>query len=303
MEASGLLRIGARAGLVPRTRLLGELRAAAEVPVVLVVGGAGFGKTTLVSQWLLDDPRSVALLTATRRHDDPAVLLADIVRVLDEFEPLEPRAKQQLSAVSIDFTSVLVPRLERAVAEQARPFVLVIDDAHRLRRRKVWALIQALADCLPAGSQLVLVSRTEPELALGRMRADRRVHHVGTAALAMDRAEAGELFDGSGLALPRRLVDRLWERTEGWPVGLYLATLALGEQGDPVVAAERFAGDDRLVVDYVRENSCRCSRAGPASSCSACRFSTSCDHRSVTRCSSATTRRSCSSSVPVRSSC
>ncbi len=253
IDASRQRRIGARAGLVPRTRLLEELGATTDVPVVLVVGGAGFGKTTLVSQWLRDDRRSVGFLTATRQHDDPAVLLAEVVRVLDEFEPLEPRAKQQLSAVSIDFSSVLVPRLERAVVEQARPFVLVIDDAHRLRRRTVWGLIHALADCLPAGSQLVLVSRTEPELALGRMRADRRVHVVGAAALAMDRAEAGELFELSGLALPDRLIDRLWERTEGWPVGLYLATLALGEQGDPIEAAERFAGDDRLVVDYVRE--------------------------------------------------
>ena len=87
--------------------------------------------------------------------------------MLDEFEPLEPRAKRQLAAVTIDFSSVLVPRLERTIAERARPFVLVIDDAHRLRRRAVWALMQALADCVPSGSQLVLVSRSEPDLALG----------------------------------------------------------------------------------------------------------------------------------------
>ena len=69
--------------------------------------------------------------------------------------------KRQLAAVTIDFSSVLVPRLERTIAERARPFVLVIDDAHRLRRRAVWALVQALADCVPSGSQLVLVSRSD----------------------------------------------------------------------------------------------------------------------------------------------
>jgi LuxR family transcriptional regulator, maltose regulon positive regulatory protein len=181
------------------------------------------------------------------------VLLADIVRVLDEFEPLEPRAKQQLRAVSIDFSSVLIPRLERAVAERARPFVLVIDDAHRLRRRAVWALVQALADCLPAGSQLVLIGRTEPDLALGRMRADRRVHTVTTEKLAMDRDETAALFAAVGISLSASALDALWDRAEGWPVGLYLATLALVEEADPERAAREFAGDDRLVVDYVRD--------------------------------------------------
>ena len=127
LETTERLRIGARAGLVRRTRLLESLRTTTDVPVVLVLGGAGFGKTTLVSQWLADDHRSVAWLNASPQHDDPAVLLADIVRVLDEFEPLEPRAKRQLAAVTIDFSSVLVPRLERTIAERARPFVLVID--------------------------------------------------------------------------------------------------------------------------------------------------------------------------------
>lgn len=249
----GSVVFGARAGLVDRPRLLDDLRAAADVPVVLVVAAGGFGKTTLVSQWLVADRRSVAWLTATRQHDDPAVLLADVVRVLDAFEPLEPRAKQQLAAVSIDFTSVLVPRLERTIAERARPFVLVVDDAHRLRSRSAWALLQAFADCVPPGSQLVLVSRAEPVLALARMRADRRVHTVSTAALAMDRDEAGALVTAAGLTLPTPEIDGLRDRTEGWPVGLYLATLAIADAADPVEAAQAFAGDDRMVVDYVRE--------------------------------------------------
>ena len=75
------------------------------------------------------------LADRTAQHNDPVVLLADLVRLLDEFEPLEPRARQRLSAVSVDFSSVMLPRLEDAVSHRARPFVLVIDDAHRLRRR------------------------------------------------------------------------------------------------------------------------------------------------------------------------
>ncbi len=251
--ANALRRPSSRHGIVQRNRLVDELRSASDAPVLLVVGGGGFGKTTIVSQWLSDDPRSVGWLTATRQQDDPAMLLADVVRVLDELEPLDPRAKQQLATVAVDFSSVLVPRLERIVAERARPFVLVIDDAHLLRRQMSWALVQALADRVPAGSQLVLISRTQPQLKLGRMRADRRVHTIGSRALAFDRGEAAALFEIAGLAVPVSQVDRLWQRTEGWPVGLYLATLAIAEEDDPVHAAEQFAGDDRLVVDYVQD--------------------------------------------------
>jgi LuxR family maltose regulon positive regulatory protein len=244
---------GSRTAFVPRARLVGELGRAADVPVVLVVGGAGFGKTTVVSQWLDDDPRSVAWLTATRQHDDPAVLLADLLRALDAFEPLEPRARQLLSSVTLDFSSVLLPRLERTITERGRPFVLVIDDAHVLRKRTAWALVQALADCVPAGSQLVLMSRTEPPLSLGRMRADRRVHELSHRRLAMDRTETAALVRAAGLSLPDVVIDRLWARTEGWPVGLYLATLAIGDADDPEAVARAFAGDDRIIVDYVTE--------------------------------------------------
>ena len=242
-----------RSHLVERARLLDELRETVDIPVVVVTGGAGAGKSTLVGQWVAADHRSITWLTATAQHDDPAVLLGDIVRALDEFEPLEPRAKQQLRSVDLDFSAVLVPRLERTVAERGRPFVFVLDDAHRLRRRQSWALVQALADCVPIGSQLVVVSRQEPALALGRMRADRRVHELASKHLAMDRGEVGELLVGAGISLPPTVVNDLWSRTEGWPVALYLATLVLADADDPVEAAAVFAGDDRIVVDYLRE--------------------------------------------------
>ena len=104
---------------IRRERLITELGEMSAVPLVLVVGGAGFGKTTAVSQWLRHDKRSTAWLTASAEHNDPVVLLADLVRVLDEFEPLEPHAKQRLAAVTIDFSSVILPRLEEAVVRGA----------------------------------------------------------------------------------------------------------------------------------------------------------------------------------------
>ena len=256
------------------------------VPLVLVVGGAGFGKTTAVSQWLRHDKRSTAWLTASAEHNDPVVLLADLVRVLDEFEPLEPRAKQRLAAVTIDFSSVILPRLEEAVSARGRPFVLVIDDAHRLQRRAVWHLMQTLVESIPAGSQVVLISRTEPELPLGRMRADRRVRTVTIGQLALNRAETGTLFEASGVTLPEHVVDDLWQRTEGWPVAVYLATLAMRD------AAPEDLIETAVAVRGRRSAGGRIRPRGIArhpyhaayvpSSCM-CRFSTSLTRMRVTR--------------------
>jgi LuxR family maltose regulon positive regulatory protein len=248
----GAAAAGARAGLVRRDRLLDGLRGATDARLVLVVAGGGYGKTTLVSQWLADDERPVVWLTATRQHDDPAVLLGELVPRLEDLEPFGPIGAE-LTTVSPDFSSVVLPRLERAVAARTAPFVLVVDDAHRLRRASAWSVVQAVAANMPPGSQLVVVSRSEPELALGRLRADGRVHTITTRALAMDRDETDVLLAQAGFALPVGVVDGLWARTEGWPVGLYLSTLALAEEADAARAAAAFAGDDRLVTDYVRE--------------------------------------------------
>jgi len=252
-DETGPLWLGHRDGLVERTRLVEALRGAADVPVVLVMAGAGYGKTTLLAQWLSREERPVAWLSLTRRHDDPVVLLAEIVELLDGVEALPPKAKRELAAVTVDFTSVLLPRLERVMAQRTCPFVLVLDDVHRLRRRQAVEVVGTLAACATPTRQLVLSSRTEPEVGVGRLRADRRLFEVTTTDLPLDRAEAATLLALAGVDLPARSVDRLWQRTEGWPVGLYLAARAVADEPDAVAAADGFAGDDRLVTEYVRD--------------------------------------------------
>ena len=249
----GHVGVGMRPGLVRRRPLIAHLQASTDVPVVLVAAGAGFGKTTLISQWLYDDPRPVAWLALSKEHDDPVALLGAVLHALDSLEPFEPRALQDLLATSLDFTSVLLPRLERAVATRARPFVLVLDDAHLLHRRKTWAVVRALADCTPPGAQLVLASRTKVPLPVSRLATDHRLVTIDGASLAMNTNEAAELFAAAGIYLDDQALDLLVQRTEGWPAGLYFASLAIGESTDRNKAAAQFAGDDRLVADYFRD--------------------------------------------------
>jgi ATP/maltotriose-dependent transcriptional regulator MalT len=143
-----------------------------------------------------------------------------------------------------------VPRLGAAFASMTVPVVLVLDDVHLLADRECRGALSLLADHVPPGSRLVLAGRDKPPLRIARLRAEGRILEIGPADLALTRAEAASLLRGAGLTLGPDEVTALHQRTEGWPVGLYLAALYLREGGDPGRAAVAFEGDDRLMREY-----------------------------------------------------
>ena len=129
----------------------------------------------------------------------------------------------------------------------------MFDDVHVLKNRESLAALTAIIDQLPSGSQVALASRTEPALRLGRRRAHRGLAELKQRDLAMTRSEGGDLLTRMGLKLDPTDVARLFRRAEGWPVAIYLAGLSLRGQRDVGRAVARFTGDDRLVVDYLRD--------------------------------------------------
>ena len=221
------------------------------MPLALVVAPAGYGKTTALAEWAARDPRPFAWLVLEPGDDDVARLVAAIALALDEVEPLPRGALAALRADGADGPDAAIARLGTAIAGRRAPFVLVLDDAHVLASDGARDVLDAIIGNLPPGSLLAVASRSELPLPVGRLRAHRRVVEVGPRELQMTRVEAAEDLGGLG----RRPVDveLLVQRTEGWPAGLYLAALSLREQPDRDHAVARFAGDDRLVADYLRD--------------------------------------------------
>jgi len=238
-------------GLVARPRLVQRLAEARDVPLALVVAPAGYGKTTALAEWAARDPRPFAWLVLEPGDDDVARLVAAIALALDEVEPLPRGALAALRADGADGPDAAIARLGTAIAGRRAPFVLVLDDAHVLASDGARDVLDAIIGNLPPGSLLAVASRSELPLPVGRLRAHRRVVEVGPRELQMTRAEAAEVLGGLGLRPVD--VELLVQRTEGWPAGLYLAALSLREQPDRDHAVARFAGDDRLVADYLRD--------------------------------------------------
>jgi LuxR family maltose regulon positive regulatory protein len=211
-------------GLVARARLVQRLADVHDVALTLLVAPAGYGKTTTLLEWAQHDERSFAWVALDRADDDAEHLLASVARATDQ------------------------------LTGRGRDFVLVLDDVQVLRSGAAIDVLTALVEDPPAGAQLVLASRCEPPLPLGRLRAHREVLELTPRDFVMARDEAAALLELAGIELGRADVDTLLRRTEGWPAGLYLAAVSLRDQRDAAAAIARFGGDDRVVSDYVADS-------------------------------------------------
>jgi len=249
--AAKLLRPLLRPGTVRRSLLIERLAQGNPRPVVSVVAPAGYGKTTLLSQWAERNGQAFAWVSVDEADNDPKVLLTYVAEALDAVEPIGGRVFDALASPASSVPGSVVPRLGSAFSSMTSPVVLVLDDVHALHNSECRAALSVLADHVPGGSRLALAGRTEPPLRVPRLRAEGRILEIGPGDLSMTRAEASSLLRNADLALGEDDVAELHQRTEGWPAGLYLAALYLREGGPLAGAAVSFGGDDRLVSEYM----------------------------------------------------
>ena len=185
------------------------------------------------------------------QDNDPKVLLTYIAAALDRIEPVDPQVFEALASPGSSAAAMVIPRLARAFASRTQPVVLVLDDVHLLHSRECQAAVAVLADHVPAGSRIALASRAKPPLRLARLRAEGRVLEIGPEDLSLDLAASGSLLNDAGITLPADAVTELYEKTEGWPVGLYLAALSLRAGGSGGATVGSFRGDDRFISEYL----------------------------------------------------
>ena len=240
-----------RPGAVVRSSLIEQLANRDAHPIVLVIAPAGYGKTTLLSQWAERNGQAFGWVSVDEKDNDPKILLTYVAEALDAVEPISERVFDALASPSSSVPGSLVPRLSSAFASMTSPVVLVLDDVHVLHNSECQAALPVLADNVPNGSRLVLAGRDQPPLRIARLRAEGRILEIGPGDLALTTAETSSLLRNADLALGEDVVAELYQRTEGWAAGLYLAALYLKEGGSLPDAAVSFTGRDRFINEYV----------------------------------------------------
>ncbi len=230
---------------VVRAELLDRLTASPE-SLILVSAPAGYGKTTLLRQWVERDERPAAWLQLEPLHDDPVALLCNLLDALAKVARVDAETRALLAAPREALIEQRVlPGLSAAV-ESAAPFLVVLDDAHHLTSTTCWRYVGVLLEALPEGGCLAIASRTDPPIALARLRATGRLGEVRVRDLRLTRGETAELLRRYQCETDDHELDALWSSTEGWATGIYLAILAGGSSTATVPH-----GDQHEIAGYL----------------------------------------------------
>lgn len=220
---------------------------------MLVSAPAGFGKTTLVAEWLTDE-EAVGWLSLDPSDDDPILFWTYVVAALDAAAPVvgpDVAALLETPGVSLD---VVVATLINDLETAAHDLVLVLDDYHLIESSEIHASVAFFLEHLPPQIRLVITTRADPPLPLASLRADGNLLEVRAADLRFTPDEASTyLSDAMALSLTAADVETLEGRTEGWIAALQLAALSLQGREDPTSFIAEFAGDDRFILDYLAD--------------------------------------------------
>jgi LuxR family transcriptional regulator, maltose regulon positive regulatory protein len=214
---------------------------------VAVTAPAGYGKSTFLAEGAATETRRVAWVSVDRFDDDPAVLLTSLAAAYCRAGLAGRDLTDDVGGSGVSVLDRAAPRLAAEFRASPVPFVLMLDDLHELQSPACHDVLGVLISAIPRGSQLAAASRSE-QPHLPRLRVSGDALELGAGDLAFDAAGAWQLFSHAQVSAPFEVVAAVAERTEGWPVGVYLAALIEREHHD---RAATVAGDDRYVADYL----------------------------------------------------
>jgi LuxR family maltose regulon positive regulatory protein len=247
-----------RAHLVPRPRLAERLTQGVMGPLTLVSAPAGFGKTTLLAQWLAESGMPVAWLSLEAADNEPVRFLSYLIAALQTLDPhLGALALTLLQMPQQARTETVLTLLTNDVASRGRDegdFALVLDDYHVLDAQAVDLALTFLVEHLPPQMHLVIATREDPLLPLARLRARGELTELRAADLRFTPSEAAEFLNSvMGLTLSPGNIAALEDRTEGWIAGLQLAALSMRGREDIPEFIRAFTGGHRYILDYLVE--------------------------------------------------
>ncbi len=244
-----------RTNSISRPRLIEALHNGLQKKLTLLSSPAGFGKSTLLSQWANGFKRSVCWLSLDSEDSDLPRFLSDLITaiqtIVPEFGlgidrvlqvPQQPNTKSLLKTLINDLTDI------------PKKVILVLDDYHVCDSVQVDDALTYLLEHQPAGLHLVISSREDPNLPLARLRVQDQLNELRAADLRFTQEEVTSFLQKqTGLGLSQHQISILEKRTEGWIAGLQLAAVSLSGHKNTREFIESFSGSHRFVLDYLVE--------------------------------------------------
>src|SRR6266508_1940299 len=269
-----------RPNMVLRPRLSERLNEGLQRKLTLISAPAGFGKTTLLSEWLheaqnakrraqSDEPSTnplyalrsnaqtlrVAWLSLDEADNDPTRFLAYLVAALQTIaSTIGAGVVGVLQAPQPPPTEAILTILLNDITTVPDNFVLVLDDYHLIDAKPIDTALTFLLEHLPPQMHLVIATREDPQVPLARLRARGQLTELRVTDLRFTRSEAAEFLNQMmGLNLSTEDIAALEERTEGWIAGLQLAAISMQGHQDTTSFIRSFTGSHHFVLDYLLE--------------------------------------------------
>ena len=255
--ATKLFTPPSRRDLVPRPRLIQILNDAwqQDKKLALVSAGAGYGKTTLVTEWLRGLPAKTAWLSLDEADNDPARFLAYFIAALQQIDGhTGENTRAMLQSPQPFPPEVVLTSLINEITAVPTPFILVLDDYHVIQTLSIHQQLCFMVENQPPSMRLVIITREDPPLPLARLRARGQMVEIRQDDLRFLPEECADfLVRIMNLNLSAGDIDALERRTEGWIAGLQLAGLSMHGCDDPADFIKAFTGSSHYVLDYLIE--------------------------------------------------
>lgn len=239
--------------LVPRQKLLDRLNKGLNSRLILVCAPAGYGKSTLVSQWLEMRKECIAWVSLDENDDDWIQFFTYMITAIwNSGADIGTSTIELLNSEKPVAMNELMANLVNDFSRAKRDCIVVLDDFHLIKSNNIHSALTFLVENLPPHLKLVILTRIEPDIPIAKFRSQRVMTELQAVDLQFSLVES-EMFLNQIMNLDLGVEDIsiLAKRTEGWIVGLQLAALSLGERSDPSFLIRSLTGKDRHIADYL----------------------------------------------------
>jgi LuxR family maltose regulon positive regulatory protein len=241
--------------LVPRPRLYEPLDEGMKRKLTLVSAPTGFGKSTLVTDWLAENDYAAAWLSLDQGDNDPVRFWTYLIAAIQTIHhEMGLEARQIVSAPQLRSAEPVAISLINEISQLAHDLIVVLDDYHIIEAEQIQAGLSYLLEHQPPNLHIVLITRVDPSISLARLRAQNQLIEIRAEDLQFSIAEAATLFNEKmGLNLKPKHIEALNTHTESWVVGLQLAALSLKGQLSYDTFIDEFTGGHQFILDYLTE--------------------------------------------------